>query len=70
MSKQLVLFCDFDGTITEKDNIVAIMRKFSPPNWEEITQQILSQQISIREGVGKLFAMLPSSLRQEITDFI
>ncbi|MCK9905376.1 HAD-IB family phosphatase, partial [Frankia sp. Cpl3] len=70
MSKQLVLFCDFDGTITEKDNIVAIMRKFSPPNWEEIAQQILSQQISIREGVGKLFAMLPSSLRQEITDFI
>lgn len=70
MSKKLVLFCDFDGTITEKDNIVAIMRKFAPPEWETITQQILGQQISIREGVGKLFAMLPSSLCQEITDFI
>jgi 2-hydroxy-3-keto-5-methylthiopentenyl-1-phosphate phosphatase len=70
MKKQLVLFCDFDGTITEKDNIVAIMRKFSPPDWEAITEQILTQKISIREGVGKLFAMLPSSLREEITDFI
>lgn len=32
MSKKLVLFCDFDGTITEKDNIVAIVKKFAPPN--------------------------------------
>ncbi|WP_126428512.1 2-hydroxy-3-keto-5-methylthiopentenyl-1-phosphate phosphatase [Brevibacillus marinus] len=70
MSKQLVLFCDFDGTITEKDNIVAIMRKFAPPEAEELTQQILRQQISIREGVGKLFALLPCSLKQEIVDFV
>ncbi|UFJ39754.1 2-hydroxy-3-keto-5-methylthiopentenyl-1-phosphate phosphatase [Brevibacillus humidisoli] len=70
MSKQLVLFCDFDGTITEKDNIVAIMRKFAPPEWEGLTKQILSQQISVREGVGKLFAMLPSSRKQEIVDYI
>jgi 2-hydroxy-3-keto-5-methylthiopentenyl-1-phosphate phosphatase len=70
MSKKLVLFCDFDGTITEKDNIVAIMRQFAPPQWEALTQQILTQQISIREGVGKLFTLLPSSQRAEITDFI
>lgn len=70
MSKKLVLFCDFDGTITEKDNIVAIVRKFAPPEWEELTERILSQKISVQEGVGKLFQLLPSSLRQEIIDFI
>lgn len=70
MSKQLVLFCDFDGTITESDNIVAIMRKFAPPEAEELTRQILNQQISIREGVGKLFALLPSTLKQAIVDFV
>ncbi|MGE5704112.1 MAG: 2-hydroxy-3-keto-5-methylthiopentenyl-1-phosphate phosphatase [Clostridia bacterium] len=70
MTKQLVLFCDFDGTITEKDNIVAIMRRFAPPEWQELTERILGQQISVQEGVGKLFHLLPSSLRQEITDFI
>jgi len=70
VSKQLVLFCDFDGTITEKDNIVAIMRRFAPPGWEEVTEKILGQKISIQEGVGKLFQMLPSSLKQEIIDFI
>ncbi|GAA4713365.1 2-hydroxy-3-keto-5-methylthiopentenyl-1-phosphate phosphatase [Brevibacillus fulvus] len=70
MTKKLVLFCDFDGTITEKDNIVAIMKRFAPPGWEAIADQVLGQQISVREGVGKMFAMLPSSLRQEIIDFI
>ncbi len=70
MQKQLVLFCDFDGTITEKDNIIAIMREFAPPGWEELTEKILSQQITIREGVGRLFATIPSSRKQEIIDFL
>jgi 2-hydroxy-3-keto-5-methylthiopentenyl-1-phosphate phosphatase len=70
MSRQLILFCDFDGTITEKDNIIAIMRRFAPSGWEDLTEQILTQNISIREGVGTLFSLLPSSLKQEIVDFI
>jgi 2-hydroxy-3-keto-5-methylthiopentenyl-1-phosphate phosphatase len=70
MSKQLILFCDFDGTITEKDNIIAIMRRFAPSGWEALTEQILTQKVSVREGVGKLFSLLPSSLKQEIVDFI
>lgn len=70
MSRKLVLFCDFDGTITKSDNIVAIMRKFAPPEWEELTGQILGQEISIQQGVGKLFSLLPSSLKEEITQFI
>ncbi|WP_134684219.1 2-hydroxy-3-keto-5-methylthiopentenyl-1-phosphate phosphatase [Brevibacillus migulae] len=70
MSRKLVLFCDFDGTITEKDNIVAIMRQFAPPEYEELTRQILGQEISVQEGVGKLFSLLPSSLKEEITEFI
>ncbi|MFM1653117.1 2-hydroxy-3-keto-5-methylthiopentenyl-1-phosphate phosphatase [Brevibacillus sp. B_LB10_24] len=70
MSKQIILFCDFDGTITEKDNIAAIMRRFAPPEAEPLMQKILTQQMSIREGVGQLFAMLPSALKDEIVQFI
>ena len=25
------VFCDFDGTITNNDNIMSIMEKFAPP---------------------------------------
>jgi 2-hydroxy-3-keto-5-methylthiopentenyl-1-phosphate phosphatase len=67
--KRPVIYCDFDGTITESDNIIAIMKKFAPANWEEIKDQILSQKISISEGVGKLFSELPSNQRDEITKF-
>ncbi|MDM5189743.1 2-hydroxy-3-keto-5-methylthiopentenyl-1-phosphate phosphatase [Bacillus sp. DX4.1] len=64
------IFCDFDGTITNNDNIVAIMEKFAPPEAETIKQKILSQEISIQEGVGQLFSLLPSNLRDDITTFI
>lgn len=70
MPKKLAIFCDFDGTITEKDNIIDIMKHFAPPEWKEITDQILGQQISIRKGVGQLFQLLSSNLKDEITQYV
>ncbi|RXT04840.1 2-hydroxy-3-keto-5-methylthiopentenyl-1-phosphate phosphatase [Ammoniphilus sp. CFH 90114] len=70
MTKQLILFCDFDGTITEKDNIVDIMREFSPQGWEEIVKDILDQRKTIRTGVGELFSLIPSSQKEQITQFV
>jgi 2-hydroxy-3-keto-5-methylthiopentenyl-1-phosphate phosphatase len=64
-----VIYCDFDGTITKKDNIIAIMKEFAPPEWDDLKNDILSQQISIQEGVGKLFALLPSTLKEDIIQF-
>ena len=64
-----VIFCDFDGTVTESDNIIAIMKKFLPPGWETIKDEILSQSISISEGVGRLFSLLPSKVKAELTSF-
>ncbi|MFC0558264.1 2-hydroxy-3-keto-5-methylthiopentenyl-1-phosphate phosphatase [Halalkalibacter alkalisediminis] len=68
--KRPVIFCDFDGTITDNDNIVAIMNKFAPPEWEAIKDDILAQRISIKQGVGQFFRLLPSALKQEMTEFI
>lgn len=67
--KQPLIFCDFDGTITARDNIVAIMKHFAPEESAPIIRQILNQEISIRKGVGKLFGLLPSALKEEITYF-
>ncbi|MDZ5607324.1 2-hydroxy-3-keto-5-methylthiopentenyl-1-phosphate phosphatase [Bacillus pseudomycoides] len=64
------IFCDFDGTITNNDNIVSIMKKFAPPKAEEIKQKILSQDISIQEGVSQLFKLLPTTLRDNIIRFL
>lgn len=68
--KRPVIFCDFDGTITESDNIVAIMRHFDPPGWQPLVDQVVSGEISIREGVGRMFALLPSSAREDVAQFV
>ena len=69
MSNKTIIFCDFDGTITVNDNIVAIMKHFQPPGWDQLVEQVLSKSISIREGVGKMFALLPTSRKQEVVDY-
>ncbi|KFN02632.1 2-hydroxy-3-keto-5-methylthiopentenyl-1-phosphate phosphatase [Bacillus clarus] len=64
------VFCDFDGTITNNDNIMSIMEKFAPPEAEEIKRRILSQDLSIREGVSQLFQLLPTTLHDDIITFL
>ena len=65
-SKKSIVFCDFDGTITVNDNIIAIIKHFNPKGWEEIAKQTLDMRISIQEGVSRLFRLLPSSQREEV----
>jgi 2-hydroxy-3-keto-5-methylthiopentenyl-1-phosphate phosphatase len=65
-----VIFCDFDGTVTEKDNIVAIMEEFAPDGWQPIVNDILNENISIREGVGKMFSRISSDKKEEIIEFV
>lgn len=67
---QPIIFCDFDGTITMKDNIMAIMKKYAPPEWEPIKDQILNQQISIQQGVTQLFHLLSTERKDEIIQFV
>ncbi|MFC5467715.1 2-hydroxy-3-keto-5-methylthiopentenyl-1-phosphate phosphatase [Cohnella suwonensis] len=65
-----VLFCDFDGTITLSDNIVAVMKHFNPPGWEDIVKEIISEKKSVKQGVGEMFALLPSSMQNEVRNYI
>ncbi|WKA58493.1 2-hydroxy-3-keto-5-methylthiopentenyl-1-phosphate phosphatase [Planococcus shenhongbingii] len=69
MSKP-VIFCDFDGTVTNNDNIIAIMKKFNPPGWESVKDDILAQRVSIKDGVAKMFTLLPSSKKDDIISYV
>lgn len=68
-TKQRIIFCDFDGTITQSDNIVAIMKHFQPTGWKELVDQVVNRQISVRQGVGAMFRLLPSERKNEIAQF-
>jgi 2-hydroxy-3-keto-5-methylthiopentenyl-1-phosphate phosphatase len=68
-TKKMIIFCDFDGTITENDNIINIMKYYNPPGWDTIKDDILAGRISVREGVGRMFGLLSASSREEITNY-
>jgi 2-hydroxy-3-keto-5-methylthiopentenyl-1-phosphate phosphatase len=67
--KPIVLFCDFDGTITLNDNIIAIMKQFEPEGWKDILKKAMNQEISIKQTIGSMFALLPSTQQEEVIHF-
>ncbi|PWK07447.1 2-hydroxy-3-keto-5-methylthiopentenyl-1-phosphate phosphatase [Tumebacillus permanentifrigoris] len=69
MSKRIAIFCDFDGTITERDMIITIMERFGAPGWETTKDQILNQEISIQQGVGTLFHGISTTRRDEVAAY-
>jgi 2-hydroxy-3-keto-5-methylthiopentenyl-1-phosphate phosphatase len=64
------IFCDFDGTITVRDNIASIMKQFGDEECEQLKNDVLAQRISIQEGVAKMFARIPSSKKEEIIHYL
>jgi 2-hydroxy-3-keto-5-methylthiopentenyl-1-phosphate phosphatase len=68
-TKKRIVFCDFDGTITVNDNIIAIIKHFNPEGWEKIAEQTISQELTIKDGVGQLFRLLPASMQKEVIAF-
>ncbi|MDQ0162267.1 2-hydroxy-3-keto-5-methylthiopentenyl-1-phosphate phosphatase [Aeribacillus alveayuensis] len=69
MKKPLII-CDFDGTITKKDNIISIMKKFASPEWESVKDAVLDEEMSIRKGVGKMFSFIPSYQKYAMIEYI
>ena len=60
MSRQTIIFCDFDGTAADQEVIVSLFKAFGQPGWEAVRDAVISETLSVREGVGRLFAQIPS----------
>jgi 2-hydroxy-3-keto-5-methylthiopentenyl-1-phosphate phosphatase len=52
------------------DNIIAIMKHFDPPGWDAIVKDMMEGRKSLHIGVSELFAMLPSSMEDEIKQYV
>src|SRR5574337_123738 len=69
MSRQVVVFCDFDGTAAEQEVIVSLFQAFGPPGWEAVRDAIIAGTMSVREGVGGIFARMPAERVPEMVDY-
>ncbi len=65
------ILCDFDGTVTTQDNIIALMQAFAPASdFEPLKRGVLDRTLSIQSGVGQMFALLPSDGKTAYLDFL
>lgn len=67
---QPIIFCDFDGTITETDNIVSLMTHFVPEESEKIAQAMVAQTITFKDGVSAMFELLSTHQKDELIQYL
>ncbi len=65
-----VVFCDFDGTITGVETFAGMLKEFAPELSAATLPQIYTKQITLREGIKKILASIPTSVYPEIIDYV
>lgn len=68
-SKQWVVFCDFDGTITSEETLVGMFNTFAPRLYAERSLQMRAGSITLKEAVRSLMATIPSERYPQIVDY-
>jgi len=53
------VFCDFDGTITDRDSFDYLLEQLALPGWQEIEKRWQKDQISARECMSLQTALIP-----------
>ena len=64
MRPQLLIACDFDGTVTRQDTLVEILNRFGSPGWTSVQDKVVSGEISIREGLQSEMGSVRASRRE------
>jgi len=65
-----IVFCDFDGTISEDETFVAVLKEFAPVLSSSIIPQIYEHKISLKDGVKQIIQSIPAHRHHEIAEFV
>jgi 2,3-diketo-5-methylthio-1-phosphopentane phosphatase len=63
-AKSAVVFCDFDGTITQLDVTDQILTELAHPSWREIEQQWMQGLIGSRECLERQIALVNAPVEE------
>jgi 2-hydroxy-3-keto-5-methylthiopentenyl-1-phosphate phosphatase len=61
---QLVVLCDFDGTITTLDTAEWVLSKYASYNWRVFDKQFERGEITLEECLNKQFSLVKASKNQ------
>ncbi|MGC8504179.1 MAG: HAD-IB family phosphatase [Acidithiobacillus sp.] len=65
-----MVFCDFDGTISEEEVFVGLMRHFAPAAAARILPEIYAQRLTLRQGLPMVLESIPSGAWPAMEDFV
>ncbi|WP_053996922.1 hypothetical protein [Lysinibacillus macroides] len=65
-----IIFCDFDGTITETDNIFSLMTQFVPEESQKIVEAMITQTLSFKDGLSAMFQLLATQQKDDIIQYL
>jgi len=60
----MIIFCDFDGTITQRDVTDEILSELAHPSWREVEQEWVRGQIGSRECLERQMALVETTAEQ------
>lgn len=66
----IVVFSDFDGTITEDETFVAVLKHFAPETSRALLPEIYALRLPLREGVRRILESIPSARFPAMLEFV
>lgn len=64
----LVVLCDFDGTITKIDTAEFVLARFAQGNWQLFNKQLESGEITLEECLRRQFSLVRASQQQMLSE--
>ncbi|MGF1539372.1 MAG: HAD-IB family phosphatase [Pleurocapsa sp.] len=68
MNFSKIVFCDFDGTITEGDSFVKMCQRFAPQSSRQILSAIYDRSLNLKVGAQQLLNSIESDRYSAIID--
>lgn len=58
--RQRIVFCDFDGTITQQDTFIDVANRLVPEVWGPLQEQMFAFEMTLHEAVSRMVAAIAS----------
>lgn len=65
-----ILFSDFDGTITARESLEAVLKEFASEKYDDMMKRLRAGEVTIRKGVREMVEAIPSAKYPEIIQFV
>jgi 2-hydroxy-3-keto-5-methylthiopentenyl-1-phosphate phosphatase len=65
-----IVFSDFDGTMTDRDLVVALGETFGGAAAHRLIEDMEEGRLSLKEGLDRLYGLLPTAGRLRYGDFV